>query len=708
VSTLLLVTALAGGGEIRLPRIGAAMAADPIFTTYAAPLHRSEYMVDQGYHLRFYSAPEPLALTTDTAGDWGLSFRVGEQLAHAVGDYAVPPRLESSLSSLARFSFQPAAGLDAKATFAVWSSRAAVLDLVVGNASDRPLRGFVIVWYRLPPGTRGRFDPARRGLAFTHTEPPDKLSETPPAGFTGRFRDWLAADAEPEAAGVFSGEEEMRAAAPRSGFGAAAPADGSFAALRFALDLRPGASGRFRFVRAVAREEDRAEGLSSAAREALRKSEEDLVEDAAKPYRTAYDPGLADPARRMVYWSALSLARQCMLPGEGRVRYNYYVFSREPTWGWGHDGQVFHESLSMLAYVLFDARSAMDSQRVFMEAQDGDGYIPYRIGPYAVRTFPVQGERTSSAPFLSWTNWEIYRTARDLRRKGVGNVDREDARRFLKQALGAGESFAHFWIEHRDADHDGLFEWGGNAVLESVRDSQVPIWDLLGKDDPTAPSLVEAVDLNSMMVREMRALGDMAQELGETESAARWRRRADALSGRINETMWDPETRFYYNVDRATNGFTVKTAAGAALDLRRKEIIGFLPLWAGVAPPDRAQALVQHLTNPAEFWRRFGVPTLAADDPGYQPRVTRCCQWNGAVWLEWNYLVFDGLRRYGYLREARELGERMIEAAATQLRRNHRFWESYAPDDETLASPMNYIWDSIVARVIVDLQEDER
>jgi hypothetical protein len=409
----------------------------------------------------------------------------------------------------------------------------------------------------------------------------------------------------------------------------------------------------------------------------------------------------------MIYWSALGLARQCMLPAEGRARYNYYVFSREPTWGWGHDGQVFHESLSMLAYALFDPRSAMDSQRIFMEAQDGDGYIPYRVGPYAVRTFPVKGEQTSSAPFLSWTNWEVYRTARDLARKGGGNVSPEEARRFLKQALGAGESFAHFWIEHRDADHDGLFEWGGHAVLESVRDSQVPIWDLLGKGDPTAPSLVEGVDLNSMMVREMRALGDMAQELGETESAARWRRRADALAGRINQAMWDPETRFYYNVDRATKGFTVKTAAGATLDLRRKEIIGFLPLWAGVCPPERAQALVQHLKNPAEFWRRFGVPTLAADDPNYEPRITRCCQWNGAVWLEWNYLVFDGLRRYGYRREARELGERMIEAAATQLRRNHRFWESYGPDDETLGSPMNYIWDSILARVIVDLREDE-
>ena len=669
-----------------LPPMGPATAGDPVFTTYAAPLRRSEYLVDEGYHLRFYSLREPLALTTDAAGAWGLSFRAGEQTVHAVGDYAAPPRLESSLSSLARLSFQPAAGLDTRATFAVWSSRAAVLVLTIRNVADRPARGSVIVWYRRPEGARGPFERSERGLAFSHDEPPEKVSETPPSGFNGRFRDLLAADHDPD--GAFSSDRE--------------------ASLRFAFDLAPGARRRLRFVRAVAREQDPPGRLASAAKEALHKSEEDLIEDAERPYRVAWDPGLADPTRRMIYWSALNLARQCMLPAEGRTRYNYYVFSREPKWGWGHDGQVFHESLSMLAYAFLDPASAMDSQRVFIEAQDGTGYIPYRVGPYAVRTFPVDGERTSSAPFFAWTSWEVYRAARDLARRGAGNASLEQARRFLKQAFGGGESFATFWRDHRDADHDGLFEWGGNAVLESVRDSQVPIWDLLGRDDPKAPSLVEALDLNCMLVRERRALGDMAEELGETESAVRWRRRADELSARINAAMWDPQTRFYYNVDRATNGFTVTTPAGATLDLRRKEIIGFLPLWAGVATVEQARALVEHLTSPAEFWRRFGVPTLAADDPAYEPRVTRCCQWNGAVWLEWNYLVFDGLRRYGYRREARELGERMIEAAAAQLRRNHRFWESYSPDDEKLGSPMNYIWGSILARVILDLQEEGR
>ena len=39
----------------------AAGAGDPVFTTYAAPLERSEYLVDEGYHLRFEDPDDRIA-----------------------------------------------------------------------------------------------------------------------------------------------------------------------------------------------------------------------------------------------------------------------------------------------------------------------------------------------------------------------------------------------------------------------------------------------------------------------------------------------------------------------------------------------------------------------------------------------------------------------------------------------------------------------
>jgi hypothetical protein len=675
------------------------------FATYAAPLHRSEYLVDEAYHLRYYAAQSPLALTTDTAGELGVTFLRGGQIVHATGDYAERPSLTTSLASLAALAFKPFADVQAHALLAVWSSRVVVLSFRLENQARHAVPLAVLVWQRTPGDAAARFSMEGDGLAFQHEEPRGNWSESPPPDYVNRFDNLLVGNRRADAFGAFVGGEpallqEARGDTLSGDLTQAAP----LAALRFAMTLPAGAAAEFRIVRAVSPvAAPAASSPRTLAAAALALTDEQLRDEGQRAYTRAMPSPTASARSRLVYEHALNLARQSMLPAEGRTRFNYYVFSREPTWSWGHDGQVFHESLSMLAYAYFDVRSAMDSQRVFIEAQDPDGYIPYRIGSYVVRTFPVKGEKTSSAPFFAWTNWEVYRVARDPRVAARSGVSADEARAFLRESYDAGAKFVRFWLDRRDADRDGLLEWGGHAVLECVRDSLVPIWDLLGRDDPSAPSLVEALDLNAMVVREMRALADAAAELGRPDDASGWRGRAEKLAARINETMWDPQTRFYYNVDRATNTFTVKTPRGP-LDLRRMEIIGFLPLWAGIAPPDRAQALVAHLTNPARFWRRYGVPTLAADDPGFEPFVRRCCQWNGAVWLEWNYLVFDGLRRAGFRREARELGAKMIDAAVTQLERNHRFWESYSPDHLVLESPKNYIWDSILARLVVDLE----
>jgi len=664
---------------------------DPVFTTYAAPLSRSRYLVDEGWHLRFYDASKPLALTSDSAGEWGVGFELGGVVVYRTGDYARLPEIHQSFASLSRFAFEPFHQVAVDAAFAVYSSREAFLALAIRNHSDRAKKLRVFA-FALSPGPRfgsASLTDAGDGIVFSHQEPRDAISESPPPEYDGALEDLLLLATKASTFGGYPGGEgamlfELGRGLPSGDFSSPPGA----LLLAAEVPLLPGESKPFRLVRAVAPASESREATLESARRVLTVATDDLEREELEIFANA--PRLAlDSRKEMIYRGALSLARQSMLPPEGRTRFNYYVFSREPTWSWGHDGQVFHESLSMLAYAHLDPKSAMDSQRVFIEAQEPDGYVPYRMGPYVVRTFPVEGEKTTSAPFYSWVNLEVYRIGRD----------RVDATAFLEEAYRSGAAFTEFLIANRDRDRDGLLEWGGHAVLESVRDSQVPIWDLLGENDPKAPSLVEALDLSVMVVQEMRALSEMACELGRKDEGARWSKRAEEISRLVEETMWDEATGFYYNVDRETNSFVTRSG----LDLRRQEIIGFLPLWAGVASPERSKTLVAKLTDPKKFWRRFGVPTLAADDPGYEPQIRRCCQWNGAVWLEWNYLVFSGLLRYGYEDVARELGERMVEAAAAQLSRNHRFWESYSPDEVKLASPQSYIWDSILARVLIDL-----
>lgn len=381
--------------------------------------------------------------------------------------------------------------------------------------------------------------------------------------------------------------------------------------------------------------------------------------------------------KNLLYMSANNLMRQVFYPPEGESSYNYYVFSREPVWGWGHGGQVFHESITMLAYADMDPIGAMNSQRVYSERQYYNGYINYRTGSYLNEIIEHNDELTSSAPWYSWLNWEIYKMTSD--------------REFLEEMYSSSKRFYNFFIETRDKDEDGLLEWGGHAVLESVRDALVAVWDEVGW-----PSNFDGVDINSMMVMEAKSLEAMAKELGKTEEAEMWQADHEKRAELINRHMWDEETGFYYNVDKKTNTFTFKEKN----DLKRQEIIGFLPLWAGIASEEQATQLVKALTDPERFWRPKGIPSLSAADSFYNPKG----YWNGPVWVQWNYLIMRGLLDYGYEKEARELVDRVAGVMIEQLKENHNLWEFYSPDHNWGGYHKTYIWAGIINRMMLDVQ----
>ncbi|MEZ4701786.1 MAG: trehalase family glycosidase, partial [Rhodothermales bacterium] len=441
------------------------------------------------------------------------------------------------------------------------------------------------------------------------------------------------------------------------------------------VTLEPGATHTLRVVRLVQPEREDPARLLEAGRRALA---EPL--DAYLAADRAWQAGLRldrfrDRDERLLFLSAANMMTQVFYPPEGEASYPYYVFSREPTWGWGHGGQVFHESLTMLAYAQIDPKGAMDSQRLYAERQHPNGYINYRTGAYLNEVILHNDTLTSSAPWYAWQNYEVYRETGD--------------RAFLETMYASSARFYRFYVSNRDADGDGLAEWGGHAVLESVRDAAVAVWDEVGW-----PAQFDGVDVNSMLVMEAKSLEAMALELGLAEEAAEWRADHERRAALINRFMWDPETAFYYNIDRRDNDFSYSTEN----DLKRKEIIGFLPLWAGIADSSQAAALVRHLTDTTSFWRPYGIPSLAADDPYYHPKG----YWNGPVWVEWNYLIYHGLRAYGYDREADALTQKNAEALIAGLRSTHNLWEFYSPDEAWAGYHRTYIWAGIINRMLAD------
>ena len=444
------------------------------------------------------------------------------------------------------------------------------------------------------------------------------------------------------------------------------------------IELAPGKTESIRIVRAADRMNVPVSDLIQKAGAGLNIDLDENLLQNEKLFQKIPNIYFGDKELQDLYWSNFSLMRQVMLPPEGKSSYNYYVFSREPTWGWGHGGQVFHESLTMLAYAFMDPLSAMDSQRVYRERQHQDGYINYRTGSYLDETIPENDQLTTSAPWYAWQNLEVFRITRD--------------KNFLKEMYDSSKKFYLYYTGNRDSDGDGLCEWGAHAVLESVRDARVAVWDEVGW-----PSNFEALDLNCMLVKEAKSLAEMARQLNLNTEVEKWEKDAAARTALINQYMWDPETGFYYHVDKKDHDFSFKETN----DLKREEIIGFLPLWAGVTDKEQAKRLIEKLTDPEKFWRQYGVPSLSADDSYYNPKG----YWNGPVWVEWDMLIVHGLKQYGYDELAKELTMRVARNMIEQLKKDHQLWEFYSPDDQWAGYHRQYIWAGTINRMLIDVMD---
>lgn len=663
-----------------------ARAADPLFATYAAPLSRSQFIVDQGYHFEYYRPEKGANFITQAAGSMGIAFRMADEVRYTVAALHSPPVVTASYGDLVRYTFEPFADIRVDVHFQVYSSNLALQDIRVTNLGDREFR--MDVFPLLRHTVRDvRVSEDQRAFFFRHDDPPDQWTINHDMPHVTERENVFLLSRSPDDAGTLStsGEEDealefLLAALEDDDLDSSPLTEGSGTmAFRIGIQLAPNASEELRVVRGVV-DPDESTTLRDEAESLFSYDTAEGLAESESLYERIPKLSFDDPAHEATYWQAFTLVRQVMLPPEGESSYDYYVFSREPTWGWGHGGQVFHESLTMLAYVFMDPESAMNSQRVYMERQHEDGYINYRTGSYLNEVILTEDERTTSAPWYNWINWELFRQTRD--------------REFLEDAYTSGVAFYEWWLRNRDQDGDGLAEWGAHAVLESVRDGKVAVWDDVGW-----PSNFEAVDLNSMLVMEAKSLAAMADALGDSSALSRWEEEASRRSRAINETFWDEESGFYYNVDRDDHDFSFEEPG----DLKRQEIIGFLPLWAGVSTPQHTTRLVDHLTNPAKFWRANGVPSLAADDPYYEPMG----YWNGPVWVEWQYLIFRGLLGAGMRDEAEELARRVIDHVAHHLADTHTFWELYNPDELEAGHHQTYIWTALVARMMLDLQAGE-
>ncbi len=649
---------------------------DSLLLTFAAARAGSSYVVDQGYTLAWDGDSVP-AFTTQDAGDFGVVIEMDGYLYTGEYDYLTAMTVAHTASDAAVLQFALDLDTNAEIWFTAGSSSAATLDVRITSVAGYPRHVSILPWVRRCDAPFTGVSRSGDGLVARHAVTPDpRLADAGPGTFVTDFADALQADQAPTlvlgAASCTSSTNAFNDLATMIDQGSPPPASAAQIALRIDHDIPPYGAIEVRAHRVVA--DAAAPATLTAAVQAAQALAPTEVLAAGRDRLAAMPPvaGLA-PEDALVYRSSFALLDQVTMPAQGKLAHDYYVFSRAPTWWSARLGQSVHESLAMILLAHLDPHEATETQRNFIDAVQPNGFLPSSIGPV------VDQATAAAAPLFSFESWEMAKLAGDPT--------------FVADAYAAGVKLHGFWTTQRDQDQDGLSEWGSAA--ESLRDPNNVIWTEVAQ-----PDQVEPVDLNSMLVMEEKALAAMASSLGMTAEATQWQNAATARAALMNDLMWDDATGFYYDVSLANHTFTVTTPG----DLKRMDIGGLLPLWAGIVPSDRLPALLANLSNPSVFLRTDGVASLSASDPFYEAGATGCCLWNGPVFVPWQWLLVRGLRGYGETALADDITQRTLSAVRAELGQSNQFRELYDPDDAGAAngSEPNYLWSAMVALMMLE------
>lgn len=122
--------------------------------------------------------------------------------------------------------------------------------------------------------------------------------------------------------------------------------------------------------------------------------------------------------------------------------------------------------------------------------------------------------------------------------------------------------------------------------------------------------------------------------------------------------------------------------------VRESTIATLLPLYAGCVTPERAEQLVSLLHSRQQFGADYPVPSVPFSSKFFEAHS----YWQGPTWLNTNWLIIDGLRRYGYKQEAD-----IIKAKSLQLVREHGNYEYFSPVDGSPAGAKDFSWTAALA-----------
>jgi alpha,alpha-trehalase len=274
----------------------------------------------------------------------------------------------------------------------------------------------------------------------------------------------------------------------------------------------------------------------------------------------------------------------------------------------------------------------------------------YGVIPNANRTYLTSRSQPPFFTRMVWLSYEVLRKNSD-----------PQSNTFLQAMITLAEQeHQQVWLgtqqPHVRLVHRGLSRYYDMSVIDSLacRESG---WDHTTRCNRNRWLCHLPVDLNSILYFREVDMANAYALLKVDEQANRWSNAADERARTMQELMWDEELQLFCDYDYKEQRCNPHPSLAA-----------FFPLWAGIATPEQAKALVELWLPKFEF--DGGLVTTLEEAAGHKWAYP-----NGWAPLQW--LVTRGLDRYGFSQEATRIRRKWCDLGAEVFGRTGNMWETY-------------------------------
>jgi len=365
-----------------------------------------------------------------------------------------------------------------------------------------------------------------------------------------------------------------------------------------------------------------------------------------------------------------------------------------------------------IGWAHIDMDRAKSEVRSLLKGQWKNGFLPHIVFHNESKTYypgpevhaahlsdQSPGIKTSGItqpPVLGFVLEELYHISED----------KEDILSFIDTVYDAVFRNHHYFYTHRDPEEEGLVyichNWEAGTDNTPVWDFiwetfEVPDYELDRKDTklidashrPTnkeyqyyihlielfkqwryddakiaqgSPFLVQDPLFNSMLIKSNESLITLGKRLGKKDKVAQLEEWQEKAIHSMNSKLYDESLQGYVYYDLRNSR-----------KLSHLSSSSFTPLMAGIPSEKQAAAMVQHFQNGRFSGEQDENFLCASFDPSSEFFNSKK-YWRGPIWINLNWIIYRGLKRYGYVELSEKIKEHTIHFMNT-----YGFYEYFEP-----------------------------